>query len=180
MLRGQAGNRLKKVSRVLQYVGLLYPFPLALMECKFLIIIVLTISTKIGIFGQPVALRPPKLLTAHHAAMTLLQYFSLVPTGGEFCSAELAVEYGEQYSHLSRASGHSLLSGPAHEAHTCLRAHTMPAPYAAAPLSACSLNDTVQLALSPWSGCLRAISKAGQLGRCVSHPRIACLHVYAE
>lgn len=80
--------------------------------------------------------------------MTLLRYFGLVPTGGEFCSAELAVEYGEQYSHLSRRPDIAFYPGQRMR-HTCLRAHTMPAPYAAAPLSACNLNDTVQLALSP-------------------------------
>ena len=41
-------------------------------------------STEIGTFGQPVALRLLELLAALNASPSLLLHFSLVPTSGEF------------------------------------------------------------------------------------------------
>ena len=54
--------------------------------------------------------------------------------------------------------------------HTYLRAHTMPAPYAPAPLSACSILDAVQLAASPWPGCFRVTLARANWGTGFSRP----------
>jgi hypothetical protein len=70
---------------------------------------------------------------------------------------------------------HVILSGQ--RTHTYLRAHTMPVLYAAAPLSACSLKDTGQLAPSPWAGRLGRFPR-GPIGTVASQPRVTDLHVY--